>query len=159
MQAAMWIDGGNRILAADSKAGASVIDSHPASPVADPPILPGFGGINNLSLFVSPAVDGIAMGYFPDDVNEIVRYSIPAGKLERVGVEGRRPVFVPGAGNRRFVFVRGNICYLYDLDLKRGKRLFSLAPNKIYCIGFDSAGKRIYFTQTIRDADLWMGQF
>jgi hypothetical protein len=45
------------------------------------------------------------------------------------------------------------------LDLKREKRLFSVTPNKLNSTGFDESGQRIYFTQTIRDADLWTGQF
>jgi serine/threonine protein kinase len=158
MQAAIWIDGGKRILAANSKAGASIIDPHPGSPVVEPHILPGFGGIDKHVLFLTSPVNGMLLGYFPD-IHEIVRYSIPAGKLERLGVEGERPVAVPGAGNRQFVFIRDSIAYLYNLELKSAKRLFSVAPNQIYAIRFDESGQRIYFTMTIREADLWMGQF
>jgi hypothetical protein len=80
-----------------------------------------------------------------------------SGKLERLGIEGARPVWVPGS-SRQFVFERDSICYLYDLNLRREKRLFSVAPNTLCAVRLDESGRRIYFTQTIRDADLWMGQ-
>ena len=59
-----------------------------------------------------------------------------SGKLERLGIEGARPVWVPGS-SRQFVFERDSICYLYDLNLRREKRLFSVAPNTIYGMRLD----------------------
>jgi hypothetical protein len=64
-------------------------------------------------------------------VNDIVLYSVATGKLDRLGIPGGRPLWIPDT---------------------RG-------PAKIYSVGFDKNGKRIYFTQTIRATDLWMGQF
>jgi hypothetical protein len=97
------------------------------------------------------------LGNVDDGANRVFRYSMTAGKLERLGIEGDRPLWLQGS-DRRFIFKRDSSCYLYDLDLRRETRLFSVAPNTIYAIRLDESGRRIYFTQTIRDADLWMGQ-
>jgi Tol biopolymer transport system component len=158
MQAAVWIDGGKRILVGRQSGGPSILDPHSGSPANDLPSLPGFEGAGRGFLFFGPPANGMLIGDIDGTVRVIGRYSVTAGKLERLGIEGARPVWVPSGGDRQFVFKRGTTCYLYDLDLKREKRLFSVAPNKIYALRFDQSGRRIYFTQTIRDADLWMGQ-
>jgi Tol biopolymer transport system component len=157
MQLSTWIDHGERILAGRQTGGPSIIDPHAGLPVIDPPHLPGFEGETRTFLLDGPPVNDMLLGYVDDGGNRVFRYSLMTGTLERLGVEGDRPVWVQGSG-RRFIFKRGSSCYLYDLDLRREKRLFSVAPNTIYAIRLDESGRRIYFTQTIRDADLWMGQ-
>jgi Tol biopolymer transport system component len=157
MQLSTWIDHGKRILAGRQTGGPSIIDTNAALPVIDSPSLPGFEGEPRTFLLYGPPVNDMLLGYVDDGANRVFRYSMTAGKLERLGVEGDRPVWVSGS-DRRFIFKRDSSCYLYDLDLRREKRLFSVAPNTIYAIRLDEGGGRIYFTQTIRDADLWMGQ-
>jgi serine/threonine protein kinase len=156
LQASVWADRGKRILAGRQAGGPSIIDPQVASPVIDPPSLPGFEGVSHTFLLFGPPVNDRVIASEGEE-NVIDLYGLTAAKVERLGIEGTRPVWVPGSGHQ-FVFKRGSACYLYDLDLKREKRLFSVAPNDIYAIHFDENGRRIYFTQTIRDADLWMGQ-
>ncbi len=156
MQLSIWVDGGKRLLAARQSGGPSFLDPHPARPVVDPPGLPGFKGLDRVFL-VSALLNDTLLAYVEEDVTVIARYSMSTGKLERLGIEGSRPIWVPGRG-RQFVFRRGSSCYLYDLESRREKRLFSVAPNGFYAMHFDESGRRLYFTQTIRDADLWMGQ-
>ena len=156
MQISEWIDRGRRIVACRSTGGPSILDPHAGSPAVDPPGLPGFEGEARRFLFFGPPANQMFIGLIGDAANGIARYSMATGKLERLGIDGARPVWVPGG--RQFVFRRDSVCYLYDLDLKREKRLFSVAPNTIYALRLDENGRRIYFTQTIRDADLWMGQ-
>ena len=157
MQISAWIDRGSRILACRQTGGPSILDPYAGSPAIDPPSLPGFEGDGRSFLFFGPPVNEMSIGLIGGDANGIARYSTATGKLERLGIDGSRPVWVPGSG-RQFVFKRDGVCYLYDLNLRREKRLFSVAPNTIYAMRLDESGRRIYFTQTIRDADLWMGQ-
>jgi len=154
MQKSLWMDQGRRILAGRQTGGPSILDPHAASPAIDPPALPGFGSDDQYLIF-GPPVNETLIGLIGDDA--IARYSMVAGKLERLGITGGRPVWIPGT-NRQFVYKRGGTCYLYDLDLRSEKRLFSVAPNTIYALRVDQSGRRIYFTQTIHDADVWMGQ-
>ena len=157
MQSSMWIDSGKRILAGRQTGGPSIIDPHAGSPAIDPPSLPGFEGETRPFLLYGPPVNDMLLGYFDDGTNRIFRYSMTAGKLEPLGIDGDRPLWVPGSAGQ-FIYKRDGICYLYDLDLRREKRLFSVAPNTIFAMRLDESGRRIYFTQTIRDSDLWMGQ-
>jgi serine/threonine protein kinase len=157
MQLSTWIDSGKRILAGRQTGGPSIIDPHAGSPAIDPPSLPGFEGETRTILLYGPPVNDMLLGFFDDGTNRIFSYSMTAGKLERLGIDGDRPLWVPGSG-RQFIYKRDGICYLFDFDSRREKRLFSVAPNTIYAMHLDESGRRIYFTQIIRDADLWMGQ-
>ena len=99
----------------------------------------------------------VLLGWVKENFNSIVRYSLASGKPERLGITGDRPIWVPGS-NRQLIYKRGAACYLYDLGFRREKKLFSVAPNQFYALQFTADGRRIYFTETIRDANLWMGQ-
>lgn len=156
MQASFWIDRGKRILAGRQVGGLSIFEVAGA-PLIDPPRLPGFEGLGPIFLILGPPANGVLIGEIEADRSEIAIYSLAEGKVERLGVEGNRPVWIAGQG-RRFLFKRGSACYLYDLDSRREKRLFSVAPNSIYALSFYQSGSRIYFTQTIQDANIWMGQ-
>ncbi len=161
IQVATWIDGGKRILGSDMGSGPFIMDRNPAAPVTDPQPLPAFkpsaGSKNHLSLFISPPENGILIGFL-SEFGDIVRYSLATGKLDLVGGSGR-PAWVPGSHNRLFVHVLHGVCYLRDLDTNRQKQLFSVAPNGLYSLAFEPSGQRLYFTERIQDADLWMAQF
>lgn len=88
---------------------------------------------------------------------ELAVLTYPAAKFEKLGVSGRIPMWLPGA-KPRFLFLRDSACYLYDWETRREKLLFSVAPNRIYDMQPSPDGRRIWFTQTIRDADVWMGE-
>ena len=157
MQGSAWIDAGSRILASRQVGGPSILDAATASRPVDPPVLPGFAGERGNFIFLGPSVNKVFLGWVNDNFNSIVRFSFSSGKPERLGTAGDRPVWVPGS-NRQFIYKRDAILYLYDLDLHREKKLFSVAPNQIYALQFDPGGRRLYFTETIREANLWMGQ-
>ncbi|HJZ97256.1 MAG TPA: hypothetical protein VKE70_12175, partial [Candidatus Solibacter sp.] len=130
---------------------------HPASPMVDPPILPGTEDVGRQFFPYGPPVNHLLLGVIGGEPDELGQYSLATGKLEPMGIVGSRPAWVPGS-KRHFVFRRDIACYLYDLDLKREKRLFSVSPNTIYHLSFGAGGSKLYFTQTIRDADLWLGR-
>lgn len=157
MQGSAWIDGGSRILASRQVGGPSILDPRAGSRVIDPPGLPGFAGERGNFIFLGPSVNGVLLGWDNENSNSIVRYFLPSGKPERLGIAGDRPIWVPGS-NQQFIYTRASACYLYDLDLRREKKLFSVAPNLIYELQFNADGRRLYFTEAIRDANLWMGQ-
>ena len=92
---------------------------------------------------------------------EIVLYSFGAARLEHTGVSGRYGQWVRVNGeepNRNFVFARGNECLRYDRSLRRETRLFSPGPHSLYSIATSPDSRWIYFTTTIRDADLWLAR-
>ncbi len=157
MQGSSWIDRGNRILASHQVGGPSILDPRASVPVVDPPSLPGFAGEQGDFIFLGQAVNEVLLGRAQEGDNPIVRYSVASGKPEPLGIAGDRPVWVPGS-NRQLIYKRGGACYLYDLDLRSGKKLFSVEPNQIYTLQFNPDGRRLYFTEAIRDANLWMGQ-
>jgi hypothetical protein len=157
MQGSSWIDRGTRILASRQVGGPSILDPRAGVPVIDPPSLPGFAGEQEDFIFLGRAVNEVLLGRASGGDNSIVRYSVASGKPERLGIAGDRPVWVPGS-NRQLIYKRDGACYLYDLDLRIGKKLFSVAPNQIYTLQFNPDGRRLYFTEAIRDANLWMGQ-
>ena len=157
MQGSAWIDGGSRILASHQVGGPSILDPLAGSRPIDPPGLPGFANERGNFIFLGPEVNGALLGWAYEGFNSIVRFSLARGTPELLGIGGDRPVWVPGS-NRQLIYKRGATCYLYDSNLRRERKLFSVAPNQIYALQFDPAGRRLYFTETIRDANLWMGQ-
>jgi len=157
MQASTWMDRGSRILASRQVGGPSILDARAGLRLVDPPGLPGFAGEHGNFIFLGPPVNDVLIGWVYENFNSIVRYSLASGKPERLRIAGDRPIWVPGS-NRQFIYTRDAACYLYDLDSQREKKLFSVAPNQIYELQFTPDGQRLYFTEAIRDANLWMGQ-
>ena len=155
----VWIDGGRRIVASLFGSGLALLFPDAAVPIPDPQPLPGLQPLNGLSYaFTSQPENGLLLGHIAGNgENPVVEYSIAEGKLTRLGVRGTRPAWVPGSHNRYFVFLRDDACFLYDLAAQREKRLFSTG-HELYFMQIGATGRRIYFTQTIRDADLWMGE-
>jgi serine/threonine protein kinase/Tol biopolymer transport system component len=158
MQGAIWLEGGKRLLAGRNAMGMTLLDPSAESPLTDAPSLPGFENFRgSINLYGSP-LNGMVVGYtLANSVKEaIFTYFIPTGKLDYLDISGRAPMWMPGP-KPQFIFIRDTACYLYDVAAKREKLLFSVAPNRIYAIYPAADGKRIYFTQTIRDADVWLG--
>jgi hypothetical protein len=75
--------------------------------------LPGFAGERGNFIFVGPQVNGVLLGWVDENFRSIVSYSVASGKLERLGITGRRPIWIPGC-NRQLIYRRGSTCYLYD---------------------------------------------
>ncbi len=160
VNAGVWIDGGKRVVASLFGLGLALLDLGAGLPVVEPKMLPGIESLKDGSYaFVSPPENGLLLGHIAGfGANPLILYSLAEGKLTRLGVRGTRPAWSPGSNNRYFVFLREDACYLYDREQKREKRLFSTAHNQIYFMQIGASGRRIYFTQTIRDAHLWMGE-
>jgi len=156
----VWIDGGKRVVASLFGRGMAMIDPALTQPIAEPAALPGFETLNGFSYaFVSPPENGLLLGHIAGNgANPLVMYSLADGKLTRLGIKGTRPAWVPGSNTRYFVFLRDDSCFLYDRERHREKRLFSTDHNQIYFLQMSATGRRIYFTETIRDAHLWMGE-
>lgn len=157
VQGSKWIEGGARILAGLQVGGFAIVDPMAGVPAADLAPLRGFAGMGRSFVQFGPPENGLVLVQVDDKLNGIAVYSISTGRLEPLPAEGNRPIWVPGS-SRQLVYKRRSECYLYDLDTKREKLLFSVAPNQIYALRFDNSGSRLYFTQTMNDANLWMGQ-
>jgi Tol biopolymer transport system component len=156
----VWIDGGRRVVASLFGRGLAMIDPNRSSPIADPKALPGIEPRNGFSYaFVSPPEDGLLLGHIAGDgANPVVMYSLAESKLTYLGIKGTRPAWVPGTHARYFVFLRDDSCYLYDRQERREKRLFSTGHNQMYFLQMSDNGRKIYFTETVRDAHIWMGE-
>jgi len=156
----VWIDGGRRIVASLFGEGLTLLDPAATEPVTDPQPLPGLESVVGGSYaFVSPPENGWLLGHIAGNgENPLILYSLAEHKLTRLGVNGTRPAWVPGSNNRYFVFLREEACFLYDRELKREKRLFSTAHNQMYFLRLSASGRRIFFTETIRNAQMWMGE-
>jgi len=156
----VWIDGGRRIVASLFGFGLALLDPAVTRPIAEPAMLPGLERLSGFSYaFVSPPENGLLLGHIAGNgENPLVLYSLADGKLTRLGVRGTRPAWIPGSNNRYFVFLREDACFLYDREQKREKRLFSTPHNQMYFLQISASGRRIFFTRTIRDAHLWMGE-
>jgi Tol biopolymer transport system component len=159
VNAGIWIDGGRRIVASLFELGLAMLDPASAQPIAEPKMLPGIEKSDGSYAFVSPPENGLLVGHLNGNGdNPLLLYSLTEGKLTQLGVKGTRPAWVPGTNNRYIVFLREDACFLYDRVEKREKRLFSTPHNQMYFLQISPGGRRIYFTRTIRDAHLWMGE-
>ena len=156
----VWLDGGKRVIASLFGRGMAMVDPAATQPIAKPAALPGFETLNGFSYaFVSPPQNGLLLGHIAGNgANPLVIYSLADGKLTRIGIKGTRPAWVPGSNARYFVFLRDDACLLYERERNRERRLFSTGHNQMYFLQMSATGRQIYFTETIRDAHLWMGE-
>jgi serine/threonine protein kinase len=154
--AAAWID--NKRVVASRANGDLLLLRAAEQAVVDPPPLPGATGLGPVTLSEKPK-NGTILGYaYTHGIEEeLIAFTYPPGKFAKIGVPGRTPEWLPGS-KPRFLFLRDSACYLYDQDTHREKRLFSVAPSRLYMIQPALDGKRIWFTQTIRESHVWMGE-
>lgn len=158
MASGIWLNEGRQILVSEYGLGLTFLDPAVSSPVSALKILPGFERIDGGHLFYSRPENGLIVGYIAGKgENPLVMYSLPEGKLTRLGVRGIRPSWLPGS-TRYLFFLRGDACFLYDREEKREKRLFSTPHQELYDLKISASGTRLYFSRAIRDAHLWMGQ-
>jgi serine/threonine protein kinase len=158
MQKPIWTADGSRILAARLPGAPAFVDPRAAGPVPNPVTAPGLEGQEGLFFWQWPRQGDTLVGeqlMRPGHFN-LVLYTPAAARLERLGITGRRPSWL--AAGRQFIFTRDGDCLLYDPVLRREKHLFSVAPNRIYAVDASRPG-RIYFTQTVQHADVWLGRF
>jgi dipeptidyl aminopeptidase/acylaminoacyl peptidase len=165
MQKAIWSPDGGRILAGRSPGAPVMLDARAVRPVSNPQPAPGLQ--DEEILFNSWSAgdgDGVAIGDLQTGPSapEIVLYPL-TGRLEHTHLTGGLAVWLRGgtpsdAPHRYFLFARGGDCLLYDRTLKRQSRLFSVAPDRFYYVAPAPDGRRIYFTRTTRDADLWLAR-
>jgi Tol biopolymer transport system component len=165
MQKAVWSPDGARVLAGRSPSPAVILYPHAEQPALSPTVAPGLedAGYVLFNSWTAGPGGGMAVGELlsGSQAHEIVLYSYSEARLEHMGVNGRYSYWLRVNNDdpyRYFVFLRGGDCLLYDRSLKRETRLFSSAPNDIYAIATSPDGRWIYFTKTIRDADLWLAQ-
>lgn len=153
---AAWLD--DKRLIAGRQNGALVLLNSEETAATNPPAVPGASGIGTVTLSGNPRNGTIlGYGYTHGIEEELVAFTYPAGKFEKIGASGRAPEWLPGS-KPRFIFIRDSVCYLYDWETHAEKRLFSVAPNRLYAVRADLGGRRIWFTQTIREADIWMAE-
>jgi hypothetical protein len=156
MQRSIWSPDGTRIIAARLPGAPAFLDPHAGKIITEAPPAPGLDAQSGTVFFNWPGATPFLVGEQVASGNgRLILYWLADGRVEQLGITGRRPVLLPGA--RQFVFARGGECFLYDISLRREKLLFSVEPNKIYAIDVSRPGK-IYFTQTVRKGDIWLGR-
>ena len=161
IQKSIWFPDGRRILASRNGGPPVVLDTRAEELVADPV---GAEGLESVNVKLGPVLfrhwfGALAIG----DHNEpggrdIVLYGGTPPRLELTGVRGNRANWVrdsTNSDNRYFIFARGGQCLLYDRTLRSETLLFSVAPNQIEDLETPPGGGSIYFSQRIRDSDLW----
>jgi dipeptidyl aminopeptidase/acylaminoacyl peptidase len=174
MQRAIWSPDGTRILASRSPGPSVMLDPNAAAPVSSPRPAEGIQGMVYWNAWTAGGDGSLAIGDLVASDNpsassivgsgEIVVYSPAEAHAERTGVTGRRAFWLPASNrsdppHRSFIFARVGECWLYDRALRREVRLFSVAPNRLYYLGGVGPDQhRIYFSQTVRDADLWLAR-
>lgn len=167
MQKAIWSPDGSRILAGRQGGSPVILDARAPRPVSNPQPAPGVQNEREL-LFNSWSEgdgDGVAIGHLltGPTAPEIVLYAPASARLEHTHLTGLYGFWLRDGNNsdpplRYFLFARGGDCLLYDRALQRESRLFSVAPDRFYLLATAPGGRRIYFTRTIRDADLWLAR-
>jgi len=156
VQTAIWNDDGSRILVNTSPAAPGFIDSRSTSPQTRLQLLPGLNEFSELLFRAWPRSGDVLLGTTGES-RDFVAYSLSRGTAERLNLAGgARPVWLPGS--QQFLFARGGRCLLFDMAKRTERELFSVAPNRIFAIGPTPDGRRIYFSQMTRDADLWLGR-
>jgi len=156
VQTAIWNADGSRILVNTSPAAPGFIESQSTSPQARLRLLPGLKEFSELLFRAWPPSGDVLLGTTGEN-KDLVAYSLSRGTVEQLKlIGGARPVWLPGA--QRFLFARGGRCMLFDMATRTERELFSVAPNRIFAIGPTPDGRRIYFAQMTRDADLWLGR-
>ena len=157
MQRPVWTADGKQVLASRVPGVASLVDPRPASPATNPPPLAGLANFSGAIFSPFPEHGGPVAGEWVGEKGwELILYDLAKGVVTRPGVLGRRPAYMPG--DRQVIFGRGSKCLLYDLETHREKELFSVGTNTIYEIHSTHDGRRIFYTETIRDTDLWLGR-
>jgi len=158
IQRSVWSPDGRQILSATNWGGPVFVDPRATSPLTNPPIAPGLEGIKSEgSLLFHDWYGRFATG---DNNSEVLLYE--PGHVIQTGVKGRFAMWPRDAANRDlryFVFARGGDVILYDRTAQRETLLFSVAPNRIYYEASPPGGGSIYFTQMVRDGDLWFARF
>lgn len=157
MQRPVWTADGKQVFGSRNPGLPVLLDPHPAAPAAGPRSLPGLEEFDGALFSPFPAHGAMLVAEWPGDKGwELIFYDLAKGVATRPGVFGRRPAWMPG--DRQVIFGRGPQCLLYDVASRREKALFSVAPNTLYEIHATRDARRIFFTQTIREADLWLGR-
>lgn len=166
MQSAVWSPDGSQVLAARSPDPPVILDPRAARPVVHPATAPGLDGAG--ALMFNDWTDGpdgnLAIGQTTPTTpqSDIVLYSFQQARLESAGLKGRFAYWLrlrdPGERLRWFVFARSTELLLFDRKLRREKGLFS-AADPIYALAVSPDGRWVYFTRTIRDADLWLSRW
>jgi Tol biopolymer transport system component/tRNA A-37 threonylcarbamoyl transferase component Bud32 len=91
---------------------------------------------------------------------EAVVFAPATNALEHTGLSGLSTCWAsashPAEAHRALIFADGSKCMLYDRWLKRKSELFSVAPHTIRTVAATRDGKLIYFTQRVREGDLWI---
>lgn len=157
MQRPVWAADGKQVFGSRSPGVPVLLDPHPAAPAVDPRSLPGLEKYGGALFSPYPSHGGPMVAEWLGEKGwELLFYDLAKGEAKRPAIPGRRPAWMPG--DRQVIFGRGSQCILYDVATGREKELFSVAPNTLYEIHSTRDGRRIFFTETIRDADLWLGR-
>lgn len=161
MQKSIWFPDGRRILASRNGGPPVVLDPRAEELVADPVGAEGLESVNVKfgSVLFSHWFGALAIGARNEPGGrDIVLYGGSPPRLELTGVRGTRANWVrdsANSDNRYFIVARGGQCLLYDRTLRSETLLFSVAPNQIEDLETPPGGGSIYFSQRIRDSDLW----
>ena len=143
-----------------------MLNPRSAKPAVGPTPAPGLNNVSDLYCeeWTSGPDGDQALCHIITGKGENLIYSASKGKLEPTGtLGGHGASWVPPASlddvpHRAFVFGRGSDCFLYDRVLRRQTLLFSVAPNQLHSVVVGRDGRHIYFSERVRDSDLWLGR-
>jgi len=127
-----------------------------------PTVLPGFENMGDIYLQpFNPSGPEEADHFLGDERTstgrELIRYDLKRARAERLGAKGTIPAWLPG--QKQLLFARGGKLMHFDLATKAERELLSVFPNDIWNLHVTRDGRRVYFTSTVREGDIWLGRF
>lgn len=167
VQKAAWSPDGTRVLAGRSTGPAILLDPRAKAPSLAPTLAPGLEnqGYMLVHYWASGPAGGLALlqSNSTNPAPQVVVYSFEEAKVEFTGITGKPGGWLPAAAPndtplRYFLFIRGSDGLVFDRVLRRETRILSTAPNALYYMEPSPDGRWIYFTTTVRDADLWLAR-
>jgi Tol biopolymer transport system component len=154
MQMSLWNQDGSRIFAAWNGPGNFWVDPKARGPVTGGPALKGLEKGDSLYVSTWPPSGDLLVG---ERNGELVLYSFTTGRVERTHTAAKRPCWIPGSG--LVVFGRGGKAILYDPVQRRERELVSVEPNRWYACAAPPGGRQIYFSEVVRESDIWYAEF
>jgi len=103
--------------------------------------------------------DGRMLAGFLNRDDGVVTYSPDSQTFRRLTEHGSDPAWL--SDNRRLLFLNNGKIHLLDSVSGRSKELVSAMPEEIARRGFAVSldDRRIYFSVSTTDADVWMAEF
>ena len=125
----------------------------------EPGRLPPFPGDNLSFSGWDWSRDGRSLAGFLNRDDGVAVYSLESRAFRRLTAQGADPVWL--SDSRRLLYLNKGKIFLLDSEAGSSKELVSIAPEEIARRGFavSADDRRIYFSVTATEADVWMAEF